>query len=277
MFRLRLLYQIIFSALIICINTVPALSQQSQKYMRLIDERGKPVMFFNGGIDSGDFRQFSAFMNQNPNINEIWLNSGGGDVDEALQIGMFIRDRVRPVKTRVPARQKVAAAFQKRGIPISRKLRDTRSILCASACGILLAAGDARYVDEPFTVGLHGVALSFTVNGKEIHRDKYVDQLSESELRDALKTAYDEGSSDRSRNGAKVAEFMVTMGVSAQYAIYMNGIRAECLAFLSYDQMLRFNVTNVKGVRRGDNKREPEWVSNTNDRSLTPNANNCLI
>jgi len=86
----------------------------------IVHDKGRLVL--TGPIRWGDSVAFFAAVNSNHNIRTVVLDSGGGDVDEAIEIGRIIR--ARHLDTTVPP-----------------------SSSCVSACVLIWAAGQRRTVD----------------------------------------------------------------------------------------------------------------------------------
>jgi hypothetical protein len=91
----------------------------------------KGALLLNGSITNGDAARFADWLQRTPNQpTSIALNSPGGDVDDALEIGRLIRDRKFTV-------------FIASGA------------VCFSACPYILAGGTERRVSREGFVGVH--------------------------------------------------------------------------------------------------------------------------
>ena len=89
------------------------------------------AVLLNGSIADGDAVRFADWLQGEPNLpTSIALNSPGGDVDDALQIGRLIRARDLPVVIAPGA-------------------------VCFSACPYILAGGRERQVSREGFVGVH--------------------------------------------------------------------------------------------------------------------------
>ncbi|MEQ9813009.1 MAG: hypothetical protein RLO50_09515 [Azospirillaceae bacterium] len=93
-----------------------------------------PAALVFGTINAGDLQVIERFLDANPDIALLTLDSPGGLVQEALAIADWLRGR--ELATAVGA-----------------------DAVCLSACPIILAAGHARLVDADAWVGLHQAAL----------------------------------------------------------------------------------------------------------------------
>lgn len=97
-----------------------------------VDERPAALAF--GTINAGDLQVIERFLDANPDVAVITLDSPGGLVQEALAIADWLRER--GLATAVGA-----------------------DAVCLSACPIILAAGHERLVDAEAWIGLHQAAL----------------------------------------------------------------------------------------------------------------------
>lgn len=88
-------------------------------------------LLISGGIENGDARRFRAFLVSLDEVNlPVAINSPGGIVDEALEIGKIIRN----------------AAADTVILP---------RMICLSACPYMLAGGKNRRISNQGAVGLH--------------------------------------------------------------------------------------------------------------------------
>ncbi|APG48970.1 Clp protease (plasmid) [Phaeobacter porticola] len=93
--------------------------------------QGKTVLTLTGRIAEGDATRFTEYLaTQDTPPTLVYLNSPGGSVRDALDIGRTIRER--KMNTVMSA-----------------------SDICLSACPYVLAAGVARYADQDAMVGVH--------------------------------------------------------------------------------------------------------------------------
>ena len=108
---------------------------------------------FEGEIEAGDFEKFRNFLDRN-NIVELYLASPGGNVGEALRIGLLTR--LLNLSTIVPSKGMTNQEF---GVLAARHgLKNVKSdYKCTSACFFLFVAGIHRSSDErgPALLGIH--------------------------------------------------------------------------------------------------------------------------
>jgi hypothetical protein len=96
-----------------------------------IDDRG--VLWVYGDIDEGFSQRFVMVLNDNPQIGEVWLGSGGGSVKDAVLSGLEVR---------------------------RRGLETQLFASCFSACPFIFAAGVRRTIfpdqgDLSVSIGFH--------------------------------------------------------------------------------------------------------------------------
>lgn len=95
---------------------------------------GKRAMWMYGLIAQGDAKRFrEALDTMRPE--EVWLASGGGNLEEGIEIGRMLRSY--KLTTRVP-----------------------KGSFCVSACNFIFLGGIVRYVDTGAEFGVHVFALS---------------------------------------------------------------------------------------------------------------------
>lgn len=82
------------------------------------------------GFVLGDDERFVEWLRRNPEVSEIWFNSGGGHQDTGIAIGLVIRHV--GLATRIP-----------------------KGATCASACTDAFMGGVVRRVDDGARFGLH--------------------------------------------------------------------------------------------------------------------------
>jgi hypothetical protein len=119
------------------------------------------IGFLNGQISKGDYKKVVAFLKaHHPFVNAFYLNSPGGEVDEALNIGRMFRKYL--ISTSAPriidlgASVKAGSRVNNYGdIPFlsagDRDLCRGPNCTCASACALIWFGG----VDRSGMVGLH--------------------------------------------------------------------------------------------------------------------------
>lgn len=116
-------------------GTIPVSADASRQPMRFaLAERGPlTVVLAEGTIDVGAAERLAPLLDSDPD--EIWFDSPGGDIREALLIGRALR--ARRAFTRIPAGAR-----------------------CVGACAEAFLGGVAREVDEGGRLGFTAVPLS---------------------------------------------------------------------------------------------------------------------
>lgn len=92
----------------------------------------------------------------------VFVNSGGGSIEAAITIGRMLRDRKLDVSvTRTdfdPCQAKTKACKGKRRLT-AHGMPNSHDAYCASACTLLLAAGERRLVSPWSRVGVHQIIV----------------------------------------------------------------------------------------------------------------------
>lgn len=125
----------------------------------VIDRSDPKTAVLEGTIAPGDFRNLQNFLDGNKDIIRIYLASPGGNLGEALRIGLLVRRSA--LSTIVPSKVLTHQALEQ----ISRQhgLKDPETdYLCASACFFIFAAGVHRRSDTDGTplLGIHSPFVS---------------------------------------------------------------------------------------------------------------------
>ena len=139
------------------------------KVVRLADAACEPAcaewITIDGKIEHGAADQLRAVLRQvGKRKLPVFVNSGGGLVDDSLEMGRMIRAAgldVMVTRTEFVACGKDDQACRKR-------VTDDRGLgrpygagaMCASACGFLIAAGIKRYVGPGGVVGVHQIVTT---------------------------------------------------------------------------------------------------------------------
>ena len=113
------------------------------------------VAFIHGDIVKGDYETFIAlYKNNHPFLDQVWLDSRGGDVDEAIKIGRLFRKylitAVSPSQMVVGGRFMDQIQMNYRTGKTEPCFEDCRS-LCASSCALIWFGAPDRAGD----IGLH--------------------------------------------------------------------------------------------------------------------------
>ena len=116
-------------------EAAPVVADASRQPMRftLAERGGATIIHAEGTIDVGAADRLAPMLDSDPH--EIWFDSPGGDLHEALLIGRAVR--ARRLVTRIPAGAR-----------------------CVGACAEAFLGGVAREVDEGGRLGFTAVPLS---------------------------------------------------------------------------------------------------------------------
>jgi len=115
------------------------------------------TMVFEGKIEAGDFERVTKFIIDSGQITKIYLASPGGDLAEAVKIGLLVRHL--KLATIVPSKQLTQSD---RGAALARHgLKDNKDYLCTSACFFIFIAGIYRSADDHGSpiLGIHSPTL----------------------------------------------------------------------------------------------------------------------
>lgn len=152
-----------------------------------------------GVIQAGDFEKFQKFILNGANAFQIYLASPGGDLAEAMKIGLLVR--LLKLSTVVPGKPLTNQAFE--SAAAEHGLASPKAdYQCASACFFVFVAGVHRSHDDrgPALIGIHRPSLSA----------------------DALKRlSGDQAIAANGQARTMVENYLKAMGVPAKYAEMM--------------------------------------------------------
>ena len=168
---------------------------------------------FEGEIVAGDFEKFRNFLNHN-NIVELYLASPGGNVGEALRIGLLTR--LLNLSTIIPSKGLTNQEFG--ALAARHGLKDVKSdYKCTSACFFIFVAGIHRSSDE------HGPALL------GIH-SPYVTE----DVRERLGSSQTIVAADETR--LAITNYLKSMDVPAKYAEDMYSVPKGMILWIRSDE-----------------------------------------
>jgi hypothetical protein len=223
-----------------------------------------------GKIEAGDFDKFKSFILNGNNVVEIYLASPGGDLAEALKIGLMIR--ILKLSTVVPSK---ALTNQSRELAAARHdLKDPKAdYMCASACFFIFVAGIHRSSD------VHGAAIL------GIHSPS----LSKNSLN---KLSFDQVAAADNRTRTSIEHYLKVMDVPAKYAEDMFSVPKGKLQWIRNDEFEadfagfipelrdrvearcgnRTDVDNKNGQALKHNRRVEQSALEQSMRDMTTNA-----
>lgn len=168
------------------------------------------------GFARGDARRFEEFLQRHPRVDEIWFNSGGGDVDAGYGIGQAIRKR--GLATRVPA-----------------------DAICASACVDAFVGGVVRFADGNKSIGIHMGTRSRNPGTRAVVRAA-VELLGELGAAEIVR----EFEQDGATAAAFWTRYVMQMGVSIRIVDVASAVSANSMHFLTFEEMRSLNVVNTR-------------------------------
>lgn len=117
-----------------CTQSPPRSDVEPMRYCFAV-ERGIPVIWLHGEIKSGSAEFVRQGLDQTSRYREVWLNSGGGNVEAGKKIGYALQALGATV--RVPSRA---------------------GVICASSCTNLMLGGYNRIVEEGARFLVHAMS-----------------------------------------------------------------------------------------------------------------------
>ena len=167
-----------------------------------------------GKIEFGDFDKFKKFVFENDKVVEIYLASPGGNLNEALKIGMLTR--VLQLSTVVPSK---TLTNQARELAVAQHdLRHPKAnYMCGSACFFVFVAGINRKSDGlgPAILGIHRPSLS----------DK-----------DKKTLEYDQVAAAADQTRSTVAKYLTIMDAPVRYAAEMFAVPSGRIRWIRNDE-----------------------------------------
>ncbi|HMR32240.1 MAG TPA: hypothetical protein PKA13_15730 [Geminicoccaceae bacterium] len=189
----------------------PALAATTE----LADVAGSRVLLVAGGIEKGDADRVERAIREAGRVDEVWLRSDGGNLNEGMEIGRLLRRH--GLAARVPS-----------------------EAVCASACVYVLAGAPLRAVDGDGRVGVH----MFTATGNA--------ELVAAISRDIRTNGSDVAARVIRRIeqyaahiAARQSAFLVEMAVSLQVMTPSIGTAYDAIHWLSPAELRRYNLVNT--------------------------------
>jgi len=183
--------------------------------IRLDPSREQPKgAVLEGKIESGDFDKFKNFILNGDNVVEIYLASPGGNLNEAIKIGLLIR--LLKLSTVVPSRaltshDRIAAAAR-------HNLKNSAAnYMCASACFFIFVAGIHRSADNSgeAILGIHRPSLSAD---------------------ESKRLGFDQVTSADNQVRRAIENYLKAMNVPAKYAEDMYSVPKHKIQWIRFDE-----------------------------------------
>ena len=190
------------------------LTDRKRLQYKLLRAGKAKYLLMTGPIAPGDYRTAVGALNEVGPVDAVLLNSGGGALDEAMEIGRLLRSR--KLMVRVPS-----------------------GATCASACNFVLMGGVIRQVDPDAEFVVH----VFTASGDEelIGTVQKVIQEKGTAGAKAVVLSTEQQSAITS---AKVARYLVEMSVSLRFLTLFADTPNPEPVRLRNDKLRELNVIN---------------------------------
>ena len=196
-----------------CLVLVCSLTCAAAAELRIDPSRGpQHGAVLEGKIEVGDYERFRNFILGSGQVTEIYLGSTGGNVAEAMKIGVLTR--LLKLSTVVPSKQ---LTHEGRSLALARHgLKDSGDYACASACFFIFVAGIHRGADAhgPPILGIHAPSLS---------------------PNDLERLAPDQATAVGNREHKIVESYLTIMDVPAKYAEVMYSTPKNALRWIRQD------------------------------------------
>ncbi|CAO3440714.1 caspase family protein [Azospirillum endophyticum] len=195
---------------------VPATEINSRKRLqyKLLSAGKAKYLLMTGPIAPGDYRTAMSALNEVGPVNAVLLDSDGGALDEAMEIGRLLRSR--KLMARVPS-----------------------GATCASACNFILMGGVIRQVDPDAEFIVH----VFTTTGDEALLGTVQKLIREEGVAGAKAVVLN--TEQRSAiSAAKVARYLVEMSVSLRFLTLFADTPNPEPVRLRNDKLRELNVIN---------------------------------
>ncbi len=192
----------------------------------------RTILFAWGGIGSGDSERFREAIEEAKPIEEVWLFSGGGVLEEGLEIGRIVHR-----------------------YGLTTRIR--HGMQCISACNFIFMGGALRYVEPGAVFGVHMFANSASEQIME-DMDEVEQEVADynkqhaGQPRDPGKDKLEKLSEDikdvqqdAARTAAEIARFLTEMQLSLRFLTEFANIPNENWRPLTRDELRDFNVVNT--------------------------------
>jgi hypothetical protein len=183
--------------------------------IRLDPSREEPKgAVLEGKIEAGDFDKFKRFILNGDNVVEIYLASPGGNLGEAIKIGLL----VRLLKLSTVAPSKALTSQNRNAVAAQHNLKDpAANYMCASACVFIFVAGIHRSADNSgeAILGIHRPSLS-------------ADELKRLRL--------DKAAAADNQMWSAVENYLKAMDVPAKYAESMHSVPMQKIQWIRFDE-----------------------------------------
>lgn len=167
-------------------------------------------LYVSGPIKEGDYARFRNAIVQAGSVDELLLDSPGGDLFEAIEIGRMIRSR--GLATHIPD-----------------------GAYCVSACNFLFMGGQVRTIDTDGVFGVH----MFTAVDSEIQ------DLAAAKNGDEVAAAVQNIEQSAANAAAEIARFLVEMQISLRFLTEFADIPNAEPRALTRQELREFGIINT--------------------------------
>lgn len=206
----------VWAALAVLVTIVVTSASQAMTVKLQTSSDGKPVLLLSGTIASGDFQSIAARLKVR-DFREVWLNSGGGDVQTGYKIGREIRGL--GLVTRVP-----------------------KNARCASACVDVYIGGVIRFADPGSEIIVHPGSIS----GGEL-AENMENWVKAGETVRGIQLF----EQSATHEAASWARYLTIMGVSIDLVGFAAQVPHACYIVMRRSELIYFNVVNTAGPPPG--------------------------
>lgn len=213
-------------------------------------------IYAEGELKPGTAARFAKFLKSLGKASyPVVLNSPGGSVESALEMGRLIRKRGLDVVVATTIFPGCAPRAKDCALPKSEKGIYTGSVvsgaMCNSACPFILAAGKTRLAGIYNHVGVHQTTYYFSqdriqyrekykvVNGRKKVVGKEIISRKKGEIQSTTKLP--------KAASKKLADYIAAMGVKSQFLTFVYATPAAEIRRLEMDEMLSVNLVTNDG------------------------------
>lgn len=171
------------------------------------------ILMLEGKFERDDDARFRRMIAAEP-YDEVWFDSGGGNVKAGQGIGRAMR--ANGLLGRVPADAK-----------------------CASACVDAFLGAPVRFVDRPESIGVH----MFSIFRSEPIQEAITEDVAAGNVGGVIRFMEEFGAEAT----ARWIGYMMEMGVAPSLIAWTVEVPHLCIYWLSAEEMRHFNVVNTAG------------------------------
>jgi hypothetical protein len=198
-----------------------------QMYYTSISNGGARILMAEGGVGDQEGERLESALQHAGNIDEVWLSSPGGNLEQGEAMGRVLRRRGLMVR-----------------VPTGRA--------CISACTIAFLGGQVRAVDHGAYYGIHMFSVFFDDHVAAKSKTALLKDLVEAEkIRPgASSVLFQQEMMNFERftaqGAGKLAKYLVEMSASLDFLTGMFGQPQMGVCFVNKTGRVRYNITNIE-------------------------------